>query len=122
MAYGFIRNSEGIDFSAKNYRKVAFKFDNSSYWMTFFENGSAYNSRIDACKLGKFYNASYVIFKYLDEIKDEEIIIDVLNNRGFCSTDLYVFRKTIVNENGVRVRTYYNQSEIFEKRDRRKCY
>ena len=121
MAKNFVMYSEDIDFSAKNFRKLAFRFNNSNCWMSFFENFSTYNCRVDACKLGKFYDAAYVMFKYCDEIKDEEII-DVLNNRGFCSTDLYVFRKTIVNENGIRVRTYYNQSEIFEKRDRRKCY
>lgn len=115
MAYGFIRNSEGIDFSAKNYRKVAFKFDNSLYWMTFFEDGSAYNSRIDACKLGKFYSAESVQFKYCDELQDE-LIIDVLNNRGFCSLDLYIFRTTSINENGIRIPKYYSDNELFRRR------
>ena len=83
--------------------------------MTFFDEQDAYNCRIDACKLGKFYSAPYVEFKYLDELEDETVV-DVLNNRGFCSTDLYVFRTTEVNECGLRIPTYYTDIELFERK------
>lgn len=115
MARGYIRFSGDIDFSCNNFRKLAFKFANANKWMTFFDEQDAYNCRIDACKLGKFYSALYVEFKYLDELEGETVV-DVLNNRGFCSTDLYVFRTTEVNECGIRIPTYYTDIELFERK------
>ena len=40
MAKNFVMYSEDIDFSAKNFRKLAFRFNNSNCWMSFFENFS----------------------------------------------------------------------------------
>ena len=114
MTKGYIVNSEDIDFSVRNHRKLAFRFNNANCWMIFNEHYDAYNCRIDACKLGKFYNAAHVTFKYYDEIKNEKVV-DVLNNRGFCSTELYTFR-TITNDvSGLKLPMYYTDSELFEK-------
>ena len=103
--------NRNIPFTVRNHRKIAFRFNNSNYWMSFFDNTDAFYCRKDAIKLGSFYGAEDVEFEYKDIIK--ETIIDVMNDKGTCTLNLYSFRITSVNECRVREYTYYNAEDIF---------
>ena len=103
---------DNMNFKVTNHTPMAFKFDNCKHWLTFEECSSAFYCRKEALKLGRYYGADTIEFKYVNDIYNEPII-DVVSNRGSCKADLYAFKTEQIGKFNVKEITYYTPEELF---------
>ena len=107
-----VLNPENIELKVSNRKPIAFSLNNSKYWFTFQEASTGYDVNKQARKLAIAYKAQSILYTYLDEI-DNSNVITVCNERGNITYDIYSFRRINRNFKNPLVYEYLSPHDLF---------
>lgn len=112
---GIVLENEGttpVKFSVDNNRRIAFTFPDSKYWLMFDEVYNTFKARIEAVKLCKYYDLECVIFAYVDEV-DNNNLVKIVSEKGALTADMYSFKRFITSPDSRLKYEYLNEHDIF---------